>query len=933
MSDQKNNSGNSFWDKIKNTDTYRSMQNDVDQLKDNFKTAKEKQEEFDATKVVESKSLDEKKADSLKPLAFSEKTTAEHLAIKNEEAKARQRTTAVNSRKQPKEIKEEPKTNKEKALVIIDNIYNFVKGFALVFVIVIALLGVFIGGGAYGYFNSLLEPETYPGKEQLVQAISDNSETSTMYYASGELLSSVRSDLRRTEIPIEEMSNYALQAVIATEDSYFYEHNGIVPKSIIRAGIEQITNTGDSGGSTLTQQLVKQQLLTNETSFERKANEIVLAMELEEVMSKEDILENYMNTSPFGRNNRGENIAGIEEAAQGIFGVPASELTLAQASFVAGLPKNPIVYSPYTNTGQIKEDQSQGLARQQDVLFFMYREGVINREAYDAAANYDITQDFIPTAPGETTNRSYAYDAIEREALEIIQEYLMSTDGVTEEQLDNDQSLADEYDARSEEALRYGGYSITSTLNQDVHNTMQNVVTNNASFIGSARDVYWNDEETGEQQHLVDYAQNGSVLIDNASGAILGFVGGVDYELNNVNHAFYTRRSPASALKPFSVYGPAFEYGLITPASMVYDREITFDVIQNGGWGEYTPTNATGYSNRWWDVREALSVSQNIPALRIYSTMYENYDIIPFVRNAGIGSDAIPDADAANLSYALGGVTYGTTVLEMAGAYASIANDGQFVEPHLISNITDTNGETIYQVEQETSTVFSEETAFLLQDILRDTLDTGTANYAGDTLNFSADFFGKTGTSNDQRDIWMVGSSPKVTLSSWMGYSNIMEINELVTENGYYPSARNQIVWARILNALSAYDGLLGVDQTFDVPEGITRDTVVGPTGMKPNDSVSGPNGETYVAEEPTEEEYFASDNVPGETVYDFAIDATNEELTAFWESYGSAEEDGNPISDFLERLFGNDEEEESTESENNEDENESEEDESEEEG
>ena len=172
------------------------------------------------------------------------------------------------------------------------------------------------------------------------------------------------------------------KAVVATEDEYFYKHHGVVPKAVVRALLSEAIGGGGGGGSTLTQQLVKQQILSSETTFKRKANEILLALEVEKNFSKDEIITMYLNVSPFGRNNHGQNIAGVQEAAMGIFGKNASDLNLPQAAFIAGLPQSPIIYSPYTNDGQLKNDFTYGLKRKNVVLFSMYRNHDITKKEY-----------------------------------------------------------------------------------------------------------------------------------------------------------------------------------------------------------------------------------------------------------------------------------------------------------------------------------------------------------------------------------------------------------------------------------------------------------------------------------------------------------------------------------------------------------------------
>lgn len=882
MSRNHNDDPKNIWDRIKNTDTFQSLKANTEKVKENVKESYEKNikgsRKKEATDIAK---VDEETSETPTLLSRSD------------------RLNRSNAFREAGET-----SQRDSALVMVDTVYGYIKKGLLVLILLAAFL-FFLGGGlGYGYFVSLLDENYKLDQEELAAEIFTVTSSSSMYYADGSKIADLRTDLRRTPVDLDAVPPNFIAAVIATEDNYFYEHNGVVPKAILRAVYEQVTNTGSTGGSTITQQLVKQQVLTDETTFERKANEMALAMTLEENISKDDILESYLNVSPFGRNNRGQNIAGIQEAARGIFGVQPEDLTLPQAAYLAGLPKSPIDYSPYDQSGGLKEDNSQGEQRQKDVLFFMLREGYITSEQYQEVVDYDISQDFLQPQPSEETKLSYVYDEVERRGRDLLIEHLIEEDGRDLGEVQADEELFNQYYEEADSQLRNGGYRIHSTIDKAAQDALQQTIIENAWFIGSPRNVYWENKETGETEHMVEEGQNGSILIDNETGRIIAFVGGIDYDKNNFNNATQMRRSPASAIKPLSVYGPALELGIITPASMVYDGPIRIDIP--GVPTPYEPKNATGFSNRWWNAREALENSQNIPAIRIFSEMYAEHDLTPFFRNSGIGPDAIPDQDFANLSLALGGVTQGTTVEELSGAYAAIANDGVYNETHVISHIEDANGEIVYQASDsiESTQVYSEETAYLLQDILRGVSTDGTGQGSRNNLNFSLDLMSKTGTSDDTRDIWYIGSNPKITFGSWIGYRNIMDTNLLYPEFGNSSSNRNQIIWARMLNAVYAVSPeVIGVDETFNEPESIVTTDVLSTTGMKPG-AVTSPSGQTYTASGPMKTEIFHPDFVPGVTTYDFAVNATDRELRRFWSSAGSRNQDS-----FIDRFFNREDE------------------------
>ena len=264
--------------------------------------------------------------------------------------------------------------------------YGVIWNLILISLISILLLVTFAFGAGAGYFASLVKDEIPRSYESMRQDIYNYEEPSEVFFAGNVPMGKLRSDIIREEVKLEEVSPYVIQAVIATEDQNFYEHKGIVPKSTLRALLQAFTNAStQTGGSTLTQQLVKNQILSSEVSFERKAKEILLALRLERFFSKEEILEAYLNVSSFGRNSSGQNIAGVQAAAQGIFGVDAKDLNLPQAAFIAGLPQSPNGYTPFTRDGELKspEGLKPGLDRMRTVLSRMLEMGFITEKEYE----------------------------------------------------------------------------------------------------------------------------------------------------------------------------------------------------------------------------------------------------------------------------------------------------------------------------------------------------------------------------------------------------------------------------------------------------------------------------------------------------------------------------------------------------------------------
>jgi penicillin-binding protein len=766
-----------------------------------------------------------------------------------------------------------------------DIFYRVMKGLVGIVVILLVVIAALAGGATIGYFASLVDDTPIPTQAEMSAQVNDYNQKSTLYYADNSRISDLRADLIRTPVSLDHISPLIINAVIATEDENFRIHNGIVPKAIIRAGVQELSNAPTvSGGSTLTQQLIKQQILSAEVTHSRKAVEILYAMHMENHFSKEEILEAYMNVSPFGRNNLGQNIAGIEEAAQGIFGIASSEVNLPQAAFLAGLPQSPISYSPYTQTGHVKEDLEAGLYRQQEVLYSMFREGYIEEEDYQAALDYDVTADFLRQEDEEDSDpsRSYVYDLVEREARTLLMESMYQEDGITTEQIQNNSELYTQYEEEADAQLRNGGYDIYSTIDPVIHNAVEQRVGEIQGSFGNSQTVTFNPED-GESYTIEYPVQVGGTMIENETGRVLSFIGGRDYDVSEYNIAFDSQRGTGSAIKPLIVYGPALAQNYITPATIVPDTEL---IVDDGINEPHNVSNVGRTTNDWGDARRWLAISQNIPTTRIYLGMLENgMNPESYIRNMGIGPDSISENDFYLPSSALGGFANGPTITEVAGAYGAIGNQGVFNEPYVIERIVNANGDVIYQHEQDPVRVWPESANYLLYDILRDvTTSAGTAQSIPGQLNFNVDLASKTGTTNETRDVWYAGVTPNLSFTTWMGYDNQNLSLEWV--NGVSPAQRNLSNWANIMNAVhSVKPEVLGLGETVQQPADVTSDTVLAATGMKAG-TVNLPNGNSVQISGETKNELFRSDNIPGTTTYDFAIGASSSALQNFWNDY-----------------------------------------------
>lgn len=714
------------------------------------------------------------------------------------------------------------------------------------------LIAIFGGGVGVGFVVSLFDKVEVPKTKELVEKVSEVSRISTITYSDGSLVSEVNSDLLRIPVTSEEVSDYLKQAVIATEDETFETHNGVVPKAVLRAALGSIGLGSSSGGSTLTQQLIKQQLVGDAPTFTRKANEIISALALERNMTKNEILTIYLNVSPFGRNNQGKNIAGVEAAARGIFGKTAKELSVPQAAYIAGLPQSPIVYSPYASDGTRKSDDDMiyGIERYQDVLYNMYRASFLTKEEYEAYKDYDIKQDFIAPAPITSDTKDYLYYEVMEEAQQVMFDYLVKRDAVSENDLKND-DIKSSYEEMATQELSQGGYIIKSTVDKGIYSAMQSVVANYGSVLDNGN----------------EYVETGSVLIDNSTGAILGFIGGRNFATNQNNHAFDTQRSPASTIKPLLAYGIAIDQGLLGSASILSNYPTNFSSGQPIMYGS---SKGTGMMN----LQTAIDMSVNIPAFWTYK----------MIQNAGVNAKDymekmnyhIPMYDIESVPLG-GGVEI--SVLTNTNAYQTLANGGVYNKHYIVESITASDGTVVYQHEAAPVQVYSKATASIMNMLLRQVINSGyTSTFKSrlSSLNPQAatsDFVGKTGTSNEVNDVWLMLSTPKVTLGTWVGND---DNSEMYVWTGYY---NNSQYVAYLVDALYNVKSDM-FSGKFELDSSVISSNVVSSTGQRAGTVQV--NGRQVTIGGATTTSYWAKNGAPV-TNYNFMVGGTDSDKRQAW--------------------------------------------------
>ena len=595
-------------------------------------------------------------------------------------------------------------------------------GFAILTLFLIGLTTAAICIGAFVvYLNAVILPEADLDINSLSMKFN-----SVIYYEddSGQqqVLQKLASEENREWVDMEQIPENLAHAFVAIEDERFYTHNGVDWKRTFGAALNWVLPIGSGyGGSTITQQLVKNMTEDDDYSVKRKITEIMRALTLEKkINDKDTILELYMNIIYFGRN-----AYGVQTAAKTYFDKPVSELDLAECALIAGLTQNPAQYNPFRYPENAK-------ARQEAVLYKMYELGYIDESAYNDALAEELV--YRETDAEGQSSGPYSYFT-----------YMVITDVVNDlqEQLGYSESYA-------RTLTTSGGLSIYATVDLDVQETMEDVYEDSSNFP--------NISEDGEQP------QSAMIVLDPTNGHILGVVGGRGEKTDSLvlNRATQSTRSPGSSIKPISTYAPAIDQKLITPYSVVTDMP----VFNNDG--SAWPRNENRTYAGQTTIMEGVADSTNTVAVQVLKmlTPQSAYNFM----TEKLGFTTLEDDDINYAPMALGGLTNGATVREMAQAYTALANYGNYSEAISYTKVVDANGETILSNEDNTPTqVFEhpESTPYYINDLLTNAVENGTGRLARIS---GIDVAGKTGTTTDNKDRWFAGYTPYYVGVTWFGY-------------------------------------------------------------------------------------------------------------------------------------------------------------------
>ncbi|WP_339061422.1 transglycosylase domain-containing protein [Tepidibacillus marianensis] len=427
--------------------------------------------------------------------------------------------------------------------------------YALIAIFIMVFLGVGVGAGLVA---AVVKNEPVRSAQEIRDQVFKNNLLSSVYWSNGEKISDMKTDEFRIFVSYDQISDNVKNAVIAIEDRDFRNHNGVNLKAITRAALQQLTGSQvQTGGSTITQQLAKLTFFSMEKTYTRKTKEILLALRMEQVLSKDEILTAYLNKINYGKAANYQNVYGIEAAAKGYFNKDAKDLNVAESAYLAGIPQRPTAYSAFNQSSFDEEGYQLAKKRQALVLKAMLTEGFINQQQYNEALAYDIKGHFQGETLKKENNNKYGYlmQDIETRAAEAI----LKSRGITVDST----TYADELESARQE-LMTGGYKIYTTLDKKIYESMNEVANNNKNFPRPINYIYQGKKQTDR------LLQVGATLIQNKTGAILGFVGGRDFENYQVNHAT-AKRQPGSSIKPVLDYAPALELGKIQPASAIDD--------------------------------------------------------------------------------------------------------------------------------------------------------------------------------------------------------------------------------------------------------------------------------------------------------------------------------------------------------------------------
>lgn len=709
---------------------------------------------------------------------------------------------AVGNEEQPK------KKKKKRSSPYAQFTFAVVKTVLVILISLGCVFGGILGGAVFGYVKNAT-PIT-------ADQLDITKLTSFIYDKDGNEIAQIKGSENRVLVEHSEIPDNMRNAFIAIEDSRFRSHNGMDIKRFVGAAMEYIITFGNAsyGGSTITQQLVKNITGNEESTIKRKVQEAWQAMALENVLTKDQILDNYMN-----RITTGSGVYGVQAAAKKFFNKDVKDLSLAECACIAGITKSPGLYDPTLG----EKNKARNKDRQETILDEMLRQGYISQNEHDEAIAEQLKfyQPKDEDKKSSASVQSYFVDYVLTQVKkDLMKKYNLSSDAASIK-------------------IYNSGLNIYTTQDSNIQKIMTEEFTNIKNFPA-------NEKISNPDMQ----AQGAMIVVDPATGQIRGMYGqyGTKEVSFALNRATDMKRQAGSSFKPIAVYAPAIDLGLITPGTVIDDVPVYMDTTKPN---TPYPTNAdSGTYEGLITIRKAITKSQNVVAAQVFRDYLKPENSIKYLKKVNIDRP-----NEGYISMALGGLQDGVNPLDMAAAYVPFVNQGMYMEPIAYTKVTDDKGNVLLdkKQDQKSNVAYKETTAFLMTSMMRDVVTSGTAskNGYGTVKNKSGKVIptaGKTGTTEYNKDKWFVGFSPYYVGATWYGYNTPKSLKS----SEYYQALA---IWNKVMNRIHTN---LEVKDFDAAPEGIVKKSICIDSGKLP-----GP----YCASDPRgsriKTEYFAKGTEP----------------------------------------------------------------------
>ena len=629
--------------------------------------------------------------------------------------------------------------------------------FVLALCVALALLGAVVG-------IAKAFVDTAPTLD--LAALDAQDKTSFIYDSQGNLITDYKGTEDRIMVSIDEIPEMLQNAFIAVEDARFYEHNGVDVKRIVGALVANFTSGSTQGGSTITQQLIKQTVLSSEQSYKRKLQEAYLAMELETRYTKKQILESYLNTIFLGGS-----YYGVRVAAYGYFGKSLDQLTLRECAMLAGLTRSPNYYNPRSNfyTRNTEGSSTPDITnnRTDYVLRQMRENGLITAQQYNAALDRS-TASVLEKSPASTD--MYAYPHYVEYAISDVVDTFLDLNGLED-------TSANRY--AMENKLRTGGYSVYLCLDTEIQEIVEDTLANWSNYprLRDPSDKVYQSRNSDGTYTEIEQPQAAACVFDYRTGELKAIVGGryKPTTRKTLNRASGMTMPVGSSIKPLTVYAPAIDLGA-SPASIAYNMPVPISGWKDSSGKDSWPKNYGGGGYKGpQSFRSALRNSYNTAAAQILMTYVGVSRSVEYLHLMGIPDKNI-NADPFGL--ALG--SSGLTPVQMAVAFGTIANKGVYQQPLSFSRIVDSNGNVVVDMhqQQDRHQVFKPSTAYLVVDMLKEAVQSGTGTKAKISSQVVA---GKTGTNSDSKGVFFAGMTGWYSGSVWIGHDNYKALSSTAT--------------------------------------------------------------------------------------------------------------------------------------------------------